>query len=135
MIQNPIFLYVEDDTNSRMVLKVLINRVLGYDTLTIFEDSQDFEARIKSLDPIPNIIFLDIQITPLDGYQLLDILRASPIYQDAKIIAMTANVMSHDVEQLKSVGFDGLIGKPLMKDIFPQLVDQIVSGENVWYVP
>ena len=135
MNQSPTFLYVEDDMNSRMVLDVLMTRIMEYSALTIFEDSQDFETRVSALDPAPNIIFLDIQIAPLDGYEMLKILRALPAYQDAIIIAMTANVMSHDVEQLKGVGFNSLIGKPIVKDIFPQLVERILSGEDVWYIP
>ncbi len=135
MIQTPNFLYVEDDMNSRMVLNVLISRVMGYESLTIFEDSEDFETRVRALDPKPNIIFLDIQITPLDGYEMLQVLRSIPDYQDATIVAMTANVMSHDVEQLKQVGFDSLIGKPIVKNMFPQLIERIVSGEDVWFIP
>jgi len=135
MIDNPIFLYVEDDPNSRMVLEVLIKRVMGYKDLTIFADSKDFESRVLALDTKPNVIFLDIQIGPYDGYEMLKMLRAMPDYQDTIIIAMTANVMSHDVEQLKKVGFDSLIGKPIVKDIFPELVDRILSNEDVWYIP
>ena len=135
MINDPKFLYVEDDMNSRMVLDVLIRRVMGYKDLTIFVDSNDFENRVIELDSKPNVIFLDIQINPYNGYEMLKMLRAMPEYQDAIIIAMTANVMSHDVEQLKNVGFNGLIGKPIVKDIFPELVERIVSGEDVWYIP
>lgn len=135
MNDKPHFLYVEDDPNSRMVIKVLINRVMGYDQLTIFEDSDNFAAHIRGLDPKPNIIFLDIQITPIDGYAMLDILRHTPGYENATIVAMTANVMSHDVEELKASGFDGLIGKPIVQNMFPQLVERILSGENVWFVP
>jgi CheY-like chemotaxis protein len=133
-IENPIFLYVEDDANSRMVVKVMIERVLGYEHLTIFEDSQHFAKRLLTLETRPNVIFLDIQVAPIDGYQMLDILRHNG-YEETVVIAMTANVMSHDVEELRARGFDGLIGKPLLNDTFPQLVARILAGESVWYVP
>jgi two-component system, sensor histidine kinase len=133
-IQNPIFLYVEDDYRSRIVLQVLIERVMGY-RLILFEDSEDFEAKISKLEPKPNIIFLDIQIGPIDGYAMLSILRKHPDYQNVTIIAMTANVMSHDVEKLKAAGFTGLIGKPVVKEIFEQLMEGIFAGEAIWYVP
>jgi two-component system cell cycle response regulator DivK len=134
IITDPIFLYVEDDPKSRMVVKVMIERVLSYEQLIVFEDSQHFAKRILTLDPKPNVIFLDIQVTPIDGYQMLDILRHNG-YEDTVVVAMTANVMSHDVEKLRAVGFDGLIGKPLLNDTFPQLVARILQGESVWYVP
>jgi CheY-like chemotaxis protein len=134
-IEKPVFLYVEDDHRSRMVLQVFIERVMNYQTLTMFEDSQDFEAKVQALDPKPNVIFLDIQISPLSGYQMLEILRKLTAYEKTFVIAMTANVMSHDVEALKKAGFTGLIGKPLVKEVFTQLVERILAGESVWYVP
>ena len=132
---NPVFLYVEDDMFSREVISLMIQDVLGYDQLTIFEDSENFKKRVCELSPQPNIIFLDIQIQPNDGYAMLNMLREEPRFADTTVIAMTANVMSHDVEKLRAVGFSGLIGKPLVKDVFPQLIDRILTGESVWYVP
>jgi CheY-like chemotaxis protein len=57
------------------------------------------QSALLTLDPKPNVIFLDIQVTPIDGYQMLDILRHNG-YEDTVVIAMTANVMSHDVERI-----------------------------------
>jgi CheY-like chemotaxis protein len=81
------------------------------------------------------VIFLDVQIHPLDGYEMLRQLREDPTYEKAIIIAMTANVMSHDVEKLQQAGFSGLIGKPIMKDIFPSLIEKVLQGQAVWFVP
>ena len=131
----PVFLYVEDDYASRQVMKILITRILGFPNLTLFENSQDFVGRVQTLNPAPNVIFLDIQMKPYDGYAVLKMLRDMRPFADATIVAMTANVMSHDVEQLKAVGFNALIGKPIVKDVFPQLVERILAGEAVWYVP
>jgi CheY-like chemotaxis protein len=62
-------------------------------------------------------------------------LRQDPAYQNAKIIAMTANVMVHDVEELRRTGFSGLIGKPIMKENFPELLKRILEGQSVWFIP
>jgi CheY-like chemotaxis protein len=134
-MNQPSFLYVEDDKMSRKVMETLITRVLDFENLVIFEDSSDFMQRMQALECIPEVIFLDVQIHPHDGYEMLQMLRDDPTYQDSIIIAMTANVMSHDVEKLKVAGFSGLIGKPIMKDVFPSLVEKILSGESVWFVP
>jgi CheY-like chemotaxis protein len=146
----PSFLYVEDDRLSRKVMDVMIKQVLGYQELAIFENSADFLERVEALPHIPSVIFLDVQIAPYDGYALLDMLHGDPRYADVTIIAMTANVMSNDVEQLiamtanvmsndveqlQRAGFNGLIGKPLIKDIFPELVTRILAGESIWYIP
>jgi hypothetical protein len=48
---------------------------------------------------------------------------------------MTANVMVHDVDELRRTGFSGLIGKPIMKDNFPELLKRILEGQSVWFIP
>lgn len=133
--QTPVFLYVEDDMASRQVVKVLITRVMKHEHLHIFENSADFMTRIHALNSKPTLIFLDIQMRPHDGYEVLSMLRRDPNFAHTTIIAMTANVMSSDVDQLKAAGFNGLIGKPIDNTIFPQLVSRILSGEAIWFLP
>jgi two-component system cell cycle response regulator DivK len=132
---NPAFVYLEDDAKSRKVMQLLLHNVLGFQNLTIFEDSTDFAEKIEALPDIPTIIFIDIQITPYDGFQILHRLKRDSRYQNTTFVALTASVMAHDVEQLKQEGFDGLIGKPLLSDVFPELVGKLLSGESIWYIP
>lgn len=134
-MSEPTFLYVEDDELSREVTRIIIENVLGYSQLTIFEDSSHFLERLKAMPYRPDVIFLDVQMGPLDGFQLLELIRAEPAYRDCTVIAMTANVMATDVEELQRVGFDGLIGKPLRKKLFPGLIERILAGEPIWFVP
>jgi len=130
----PTILYVEDDANSREVMQLLIKRVLKLPDITIMDDNSNFMDKVHSLPVVPDIIFLDIQMRPHDGYSMLNMLRADPLYQKSLIIAMTANVMANDVKDLKTAGFNGLIGKPIIGQVFPELMRQILAGQPVWYV-
>jgi len=126
-------LYVEDDRMSQEILVRLL-KGLGYPKLTVFEDSRNFLERVQALPAVPDIVFLDVQVGPLDGHQMLKLLRDDAAYKETKIIAMTASVMSSEVKELRDAGFDGLVGKPIMKRVFPELLQRIVDGESVWYV-
>ena len=128
------FLYVEDDSGSRHLIKILMGTVLGYTQLTIFEDSSNFLDRVRALPTVPDVIFMDIHVAPLDGYALLEMLRSEPGYKDVPVVAMTAGVMAADVSKLKSAGFNGLIGKPLRKKAFPEQLDKILAGQPIWEV-
>lgn len=134
MTDNLSFLYVEDDVYSRQVVNMLVTRVLGYTDMTIFEDSHDFMTRLRKLPRKPDVIFVDIQMTPHDGYTVLKMLREDEAYKSSTVIAMTANVMATDIEKLRETGFDGLIGKPIDRKLFPELVIKILNGESVWFV-
>jgi len=131
----PFFLNVEDDTYSREVLSLLLAKVMGFQQVEFFENSENFLDRLQALPQVPDVIFLDIHIRPIDGYQLLNVLRNEPQYQNSKIIALTASVMVQDVKRLQDAGFDGLIGKPIANKVFPRLVKNILAGEPVWYIP
>lgn len=134
-ISDPVILYVEDDRFSRKVIEILFMSVLNLPKLTLFENSENFMERLHKLETKPNLIFLDIQMKPHTGYEVLNMLRAEADFQQVTTIALTANVMAHDIDQLKQAGFDGLIGKPIMDDVFPELVNRILTGEAVWYIP
>lgn len=126
------FLYVEDDPPSQQIMQVLLIEIMGFSDVIVFPDSEQFAERLAALDPVPEVIFLDIHVHPLDGYAMLNVLRALPRYQSAKIIALTASVMSSEVEALRAVGFRSVIGKPINPITFPKLLTTILNGSEVW---
>lgn len=129
----PVFLYVEDDALSREIMQMMMGG-LGYNQLTIFPDSENFLARAEALTPRPDVILLDVHVLPYDGFEMLDMLRSSPVLADRTVIAVTASVMNEEVSRLRTVGFNGAIGKPLDFDAFSDLIDRVLRGEEVWYV-
>ena len=133
--KQPHFLYVEDDPHSREVLQMILKKVMGYQHIHFFENSENFMDRLRSLPQVPDVIFLDIQIRPQNGYEILTQLRADPAYQSVKVVALTASVMVQDVARLQETGFDGLIGKPVAHKVFPRLLNDIFAGRPVWYIP
>jgi CheY-like chemotaxis protein len=122
------FLYVEDDPLSREVIRIALKDVMKYDAVWIFESSENF------LERVPDIILLDIHMRPLNGFEMLKLLRENSAFSQSRIIALTASMMNEEVEMLRKGGFDGAIGKPLDPYIFPDLIRQIADGEEIWYI-
>lgn len=134
MLDGYAFLYVEDDPLSRQVMQLLMVDAMNIQQLTIFQDSTGFMDRLRALPTKPDIILLDIHMKPLDGFALLQLLRADQDYRHIRVIALTASVMNEEVERLKRSGFDGAIAKPLSIRTFPVLLERIVNGESVWHI-
>lgn len=132
--KKPVLVYVEDDENSILVMKMVVERVMGLQTLHVLQSSADFVQQVTGLGVVPDIFLLDIQMKPYDGFELLSMLRSDPQFTDSKVIALTASVTNEEVSLLKSGGFDGAIAKPLNIDVFPGLVARIVNGESVWFI-
>ena len=127
-------LYVEDDPGSRKVMYGLLERLTVPVHLTIFEDSTDFVARVEALDPQPDVFLLDIHVSPLDGFQMLELLRQHPQYADKMVVALTASVMNEEINRLKEAGYDGVLAKPLSFNQFPDRLERILAGERFWSV-
>ena len=70
------------------------------------------------------MIFMDVQMPEMDGYEATRRIRALdiPVAKTIPIIAMTANVFREDVEKCLEAGMNGHVGKPLdYGDIITQL--------------
>ena len=128
------FLYVEDDSLSREIMKFIMEAGMGVSKLAIFEDSSDFMNRLKALPDRPDVILLDIHVRPHNGFEMLKMLQADAEYAKCRIIALTASVMNEEVEQLRISGFNGAIAKPLSVQTFPGLLKRVIAGEDVWYI-
>ena len=130
----PTILYVEDDSQSRVIMQLLLVEEMGLENVTIFEDSTEFLSRVQQLQPQPDIILLDIHVPPHDGFAMLSMLRQTEQYRSTPIIALTASVMSEEIQQLKQSGFNGVIAKPIDLDTFPEMISRFIRGEHVWRV-
>jgi len=130
----PAVLYVEDDRQSRKLMRMLLSDRMRLTDVTILEDSGDFLAQVEALDPKPSVIFLDIHMEPLNGFEMLDILHSLPWTANVPIIALTASVMNEEVQKLKSSGFNGCLAKPIDLATFPEVLRRILDGETIWRI-
>lgn len=128
------FLYVENDELSREVMKALLMRGLGYQRITILENSVNFADQLRCLAYKPDIVFLDIHMEPIDGFEMLALIRQNSDYAATPVIAVTASVMNEEINNLREAGFNGVVAKPLNYEAFPDILGRILNGEQVWNV-
>jgi CheY-like chemotaxis protein len=80
-----------------------------------------------------DLIFMDIQMPQMDGYEATRHIRALdiPKAKSIPIIAMTANVFREDVEKCLEAGMNSHIGKPLNYDeVLEKLKSYLGSRES-----
>jgi two-component system cell cycle response regulator DivK len=61
---------------------------------------------------LPDLIFLDINLPDMDGFEVLRRLRADEKTTAIPIIAFTARAMAGDAERALRSGFDAYVTKP-----------------------
>lgn len=102
-------LLVEDNEINRQVARELLES-MGIQT-ELAVNGREAVERIR--EEHFNLVFMDIQMPEMDGYQATRIIRKTPGKEKLPIIAMTAHAMTGDRERCLEVGMNDHIAKPL----------------------
>lgn len=117
-------LIIDDDPFSAEVLQRLLT-LQGVTSTAVLEPMQALDA----LDSSISLVFLDLEMPKMNGYEVLGHLRKS-LSGDVPIVAYTVHVSEADVAWEK--GFHSFLGKPLSQDQFPSQLARILQNESVW---
>ena len=133
LVQNSSFedchiLLAEDiEINREIVISLLEPTGLQIDCA---ENGQEAVAMFTAHPDTYDIIFMDVQMPEMDGYDATRLIRAidSPAAKKIPIIAMTANVFREDIEKCIGAGMNGHLGKPLDFDEVLQTLHTYLKG-------
>ena len=89
------------------------------------------QPHIGNLD----LILLDILLAHEDGFTLLPQLRALPELHRTRIVALSSSTDSAVIQRVRLAGFDGLLGKPIAIQPFPNQIRRLLNGEMVCDIP
>nr|WP_290225196.1 response regulator [Trichocoleus desertorum] len=105
-------LVVEDSSTNRFLLVRLLSNVgfaveaveNGYEALGVWERWQ------------PDLIFMDIQMPVMDGYEATRRIKQSPLGQKTVIVAITASAFEEQRQDILLAGCDDFVRKPFRKE-------------------
>ncbi len=115
-------LLVEDMAINREVLLALLEPLNLH--IECAEDGTQALQMFKAAPGGYDMIFMDVQMPVMDGYETTRCIRAMEIRRarEIPIVAMTANVFREDIQRCLDAGMDAHIGKPLvMEDVLAAL--------------
>ena len=117
-------LIIDDDKN---IKKMLVRRLkkAGYDISTAENGAKGVEA---VYEVFPDIIFMDMDMPVMDGYQATRTLRNKG--WEGLIIALTASVMSSETGQAMEAGCDHFFPKPIGTDFETKLKTVLEAGHE-----
>jgi twitching motility two-component system response regulator PilG len=103
---------IDDSQTIRRTAETLLARE-GYQVIT----AQDgFEALSKVADYQPDVIFVDIMMPRLDGYQACALIKANPKFARTPVIMLSSKDGLFDRARGRIVGSDEYLTKPFTKD-------------------
>ena len=110
---------VADDIQSN---RLLLSEILSIYGLAVLEATNGKEAIniIKSQNP--DIVLMDLRMPVMDGYEAIKILKADKMLKNIPVIVLTASAMKISDEDIKKIGSDGYLRKPISR---PELLDEL----------
>lgn len=101
-------LIADDNENIREALTYLLEDE-GY-TLSLAKNGVETLQRVREVHP--DILFLDIMMPEMNGYDVCRIIKNDPDIQKTYVIMLTAKGQAAEQERGKEVGADEYIVKP-----------------------
>lgn len=92
-------------------IQLLMVRMLSRQGALVTTANDGSEALEKFSPDAYDVIFLDIQMPVMDGYQAVQKMRA--LGYTKPILALTAHAMSEEFQKSKAAGFDDHMTKPI----------------------
>jgi len=126
-----IYVVDDDDIYQYAVKKKILKRKLSAEVNT-FKNGKDAILHlgevVKTGGPLPDVIFLDLNMPIMDGWEFLDEFGKLSKENNIRIYILSSSVDSRDIERAKNYGMvNGFIAKPLTDAKIKELAQEIAG--------
>jgi twitching motility two-component system response regulator PilG len=105
-------LVIDDSKTIRRTAETL----LAKEGCEVFTAVDGFDALSKIADHQPDIIFVDIMMPRLDGYQTCSLIKHNKVFKDTPVIMLSSKDGLFDRARGRLVGSEQYLTKPFTKD-------------------
>ena len=119
-------LVIEDDPD----LVALVRRWLERDGHQV-EHAADGAAALEQLAwaPLPRLVLLDVMLPKVDGFAVLQKIRAAPRTKDVPVVMISSFSRDADAARGRELGADDYIVKPLMELDFLKRIEHLIEDQ------
>jgi twitching motility two-component system response regulator PilG len=117
-------LVIDDSKTIRRTAETL----LAKEGCEVFTAVDGFDALSKIADHRPDIIFVDIMMPRLDGYQTCSLIKHNKVFKDTPVIMLSSKDGLFDRARGRLVGSEQYLTKPFTKDELLGAIQSHVRG-------
>jgi CheY-like chemotaxis protein len=120
-------LLVEDDTATRNVLGLVLQRSAGYQ-IRQASDVNSFVAALQQR-PLPDAVILDLELPGnISGFKILTKIRAHPTIRTLPVIIFSGHADPEDLQMAIALGADAYLSKPAKVEAILAAVKGVLGG-------
>ena len=127
--QEPKVLIVEDNKINMLLTKTLVKQIIPKSI--IYESVDGEKALEKVKEVVPDIVFMDIQMPLINGYEATKQIRRIPALEDIIIIALTAGTIMGEKEKCIEAGMNDYVSKPIVKKTLEDILEKWLKPKSI----
>ncbi|MEX1265856.1 MAG: twitching motility response regulator PilG [Woeseia sp.] len=105
-------LVVDDSKTIRRTAETLLSK----EGCQVFTAIDGFDALSKIADHQPDLIFVDIMMPRLDGYQTCSLIKHNKVFKDTPVVMLSSKDGLFDRARGRIVGSEQYLTKPFTRD-------------------
>lgn len=117
---------IDDSRTIRRTAESLLERE-GYHVISA---TDGFEALSMIADNKPDLIFLDVMMPRLDGYQTCALLKHHQVFRHTPVVMLSSKDSLFDRARGRVVGSDNYITKPFTRDELLTVIEQYCGSSD-----
>ena len=122
-------LIVDDNETNRQLLDPVLLQPLGFE----FKEAKDGQEAVNIWrEWQPQLIWMDMRMPVMDGYEATRTIKAEPKGQETKIIALTASTLEEERAVVMEAGCDDYYRKPFKEEEIFEAMHHHIGVEYVY---
>lgn len=119
---------VIDDSHTIVALLKRMLQQNQYEVLTAYDGETGIDIARRE---VPNVIFLDIVLPGIDGFNALRTLRRDPATKDVPIIMISGNAAATEQFYVQRIGADDFMKKPFSRAEVFSRIERVLDEDGV----
>ena len=117
---------IDDSRTIRRTAETLLQKE-GYQVISA---TDGFEALSMIADNKPDLIFLDVMMPRLDGYQTCALLKHHQVFRHTPVVMLSSKDGLFDRARGRVVGSDDYLTKPFTRDELLRVIEQYCGNDD-----